>query len=190
MGHKTLLSLNTCGVTSADSSSVHRVPAAFLLIWMNFHFSGTSVIFLSLCIHENPINFHNCYVLGVFVTVKEITITGRQSNCQHVEHCGAQNTVKMACCVSEGVVTRKVELWPLLTNRRLGHREHWILSCPGSSIDRASGLKVEGPGFNFQLGQHFSAHTKNRYLILTNFREASMTPQWFNLAYIMGLYKK
>ena len=76
-----------------------------------------------------------------------------------VEHCGAQNNANMACCVLEGVATWRAGLRWSITNRTLGHGGHWILSCPDSSVGRASTLKVEGPGFNSQLGCRFLAHT-------------------------------
>ena len=58
-------------------------------------------------------------------------------------------------CVGRCVATRRFGLRPSLTNRTLGHRGHWIHSCPDSSVGRASVLKAEGPGFNSQLGWCF-----------------------------------
>ena len=49
------------------------------------------------------------------------SIISRQSN---TEHCGAQNNVNMACCVSEGVTTWLVGHGPSLTNKTLGHHGH------------------------------------------------------------------
>ena len=83
-------------------------------------------------------------------------ITSRQSNCQRVEHWGFQMMqIWHVVCWKMSPPSRLDLVLHWLTEHSEGHCGHWILSCPSSSVGRASALKVQVLGSILSWGNVF-----------------------------------